>query len=159
MLDQLGIEDICDRIESGESQHQIARNLTIQVSELNRWLHSDPQRSARVKQAMAESSESWLDRGTDALERAMAGEVDATAARAYAQECARRAAIRNPQYRDKPDLQVNVTNDAGSTPAANILAAAIQLARQAGLTQQLAGLVIEHAPQPVPEPLPAPKPE
>jgi hypothetical protein len=44
----------------------------------------------------------------DTLEQALRRDsgIDSTAARAYAQECARRAAIRNPQYRDKVDVSV-----------------------------------------------------
>ena len=34
------------------------------------------------------------------------GDVDPSAARAYAQECARRAAIRNPKYRDKMTTEI-----------------------------------------------------
>ena len=46
-----------------------------------------------------------------------AGDIDPSAAKAYAQECARRAAIRNKAYRDRPENQVNVqTNIAQQAP-------------------------------------------
>jgi hypothetical protein len=67
------------------------------------------ERSARARSI---SAEAWLDRGLAAVESAMQkdGNVDATAAKAYAQECARRAAIRNPAYRDKIQQEISGPN-------------------------------------------------
>ncbi|SRR5213593_2044801 len=64
------------------------------------------QRSAR---AMRQSAEAWLDRGMRVLQDALdkKGNVDPTAARAYAIECARRAAIRNPQYRERNHVELS----------------------------------------------------
>jgi len=101
-LDEVGLEPICQRIEGGESQAEIARSLGVSPSALSSWLNREEnaERSARAREA---SAESWLDRGLETLERALnkGGNVDATAAKAYAQECARRAAIRNPRYVEK----------------------------------------------------------
>ena len=61
------------------------------------------------------------------------------------------ARLDGKRYNDKiPPAQIQA--DAVTTQAGNILAAAVQLARQAGLTQQLAGLVIEHQPEALPSP-------
>ena len=52
-----------------------------------------------------------LDKGLAVIEASFPkglGGIDASAARAYAQECARRAAIRNPQYREKRDNTLSV---------------------------------------------------
>jgi transposase-like protein len=101
-LDEVGLEPICQRIEGGESQAEIARSLGVSPSVLSTWLNRDEnaERSARAREA---SAESWLDRGLEPLEQALRKDsgIDPAAAKAYAQECARRAAIRNPRYVEK----------------------------------------------------------
>jgi len=102
ILDDIGLEPICQRIENGESQAEIARSLGVSQSTLSAWLNREDnrERSARAREA---SAESWLDRGLDRLDEACRRDsgMDAAACKAYAQECARRAAIRNPRYVDK----------------------------------------------------------
>ena len=101
-LDAVGHDAICDRIEAGDSQAEIAQDLGISVSALSRWLNK-PERAQRSAQARVDSAESWLDKGLNAVKDAMdkGGNVDASAAKAYAQECARRASLRNPRYVEK----------------------------------------------------------
>jgi hypothetical protein len=101
-LDALGIDAICARIECGESQAEIARSLELSAATLSTWLNQ-PERAERSARAREMSAEAWLDRGLEAIESALSktGTVDASAAKAFAQECARRAALRNPRYVDK----------------------------------------------------------
>ena len=66
-IEAMGEDAILERIQSGISQTEIANELGCNVGSLNRWLHADPQRSARAASVMAESAESWLDRGLQAL--------------------------------------------------------------------------------------------
>ena len=102
----LQVDDVIARIESGESQAEIAAQYQVSPSTLSGWLNGDADRAERSARAREASAEAWLDRGlavlADALDKR--GSVDATAARAYAQECARRAAVRNPAYRDKAEV-------------------------------------------------------
>ena len=111
-LDTVGIEAICQRIEAGETQREIATSMGCEVSQLNGWLN-DVVHVERFARAKAASAESWLDRGLEVIASALAkdGNVDSGAARAYAQECARRAAIRNPKYRDKQQHEHTGPND------------------------------------------------
>lgn len=101
-IDEIGLEAVCERIENGESQAEIAKSIGVSPSTLSAWLNlpENAERSARAREA---SAESWLDRGLGKLEAACdkSSGIDASAARAYAQECARRAAIRNPRYVEK----------------------------------------------------------
>lgn len=102
------LDAVLDRIESGESQAEIARDLGITPGRLSQLLSEDEEIAKRSARARSISAEAWLDRGLAAVESAMdkTGNVDASAAKAYAQECARRAAIRNPQYSDKQRHEV-----------------------------------------------------
>lgn len=50
-LDELGIEEICARIINGRSMRQICRDVEIDFATLNRWLLTDPQRSARAQES------------------------------------------------------------------------------------------------------------
>lgn len=107
-LDAIGLQPILDRIECGESQSEIAREFKVDVSELNRFLHRDAHSSARARLAMLSSAESWIDRGHNYLLDAPADNAEIQRARALEQHCARRAAIRNPAYRDKVDMAHSV---------------------------------------------------
>lgn len=101
--------ELADWIESqmigGQSQAEIARALFVDPGDLSRTLSATDERAQRFARARAASAEAWLDRGLTVIGSSLQrnGPIDPTAARAYAQECARRAAIRNPQYRDKQD--------------------------------------------------------
>ena len=99
--------EIIDRIESGTSQAEIARDLGVTPGALSMFLSSDPERAERSARARLTSAEAWLDRGLEVIASALDKQsgIDATAARAYEQACARRAAVRNPAYRDKVELQ------------------------------------------------------
>jgi len=109
-LDTIGIDAICQRIEAGESQVEIQRGLKVSIAALNAFLKlpGNLECSARARSI---SAESWLDKGLAAIESSMSksGDIDPHAARAYAQECARRAAIRNPQYRERTSVDVTGT--------------------------------------------------
>ena len=101
----LNAADILQRIEQGDSYMQIAADLGCSRATIYDALSlSDPSGDNSAR-AVIKSAEAWLDKGLAAVEAAMdkRGYVDATAARAYAQECARRAAIRNRNYRDRQD--------------------------------------------------------
>ena len=68
------------------------------------------------------------------------GDVDPTAARAYAQECARRAAIRNPKYREQRGVEhsgeIKVDHYVAEIPAVS--------ASTENWAQIVGGQVIEH---------------
>lgn len=97
IVEAVGIDDLCRRIETGESQTEIARSLGVEVSTLNEYLHSTPENSARARAAMEKSAESWIDRGHQYLVEADSDPNEIARAKALEQHCARRAAIRNPR--------------------------------------------------------------
>lgn len=100
-LNAIGIDAICERIESGESQDEISASLKVGAATLSRWLDL-PGHSEQSARARERSAEAWLDRGIKPLKQALTDKkVDAAAARAYEQACARRAALRNPRYVEK----------------------------------------------------------
>lgn len=110
-----------ERIYEGDSQSSIAKALGVSAGHLSESLSVDhatltmPQAGTireRSASARVASAEAWLDKGLDVVYAAIydpsfkgAG-MDAGAARAYAQECARRAAIRNPAYREKTGVEI-----------------------------------------------------
>jgi len=74
---------------------------------ISRLLDQSDEIKLRSARARERSAEAWLDRGLETLEKALDKEsgMDASAARAYEQACARRAALRNPLYREKQALE------------------------------------------------------
>lgn len=129
-LNLIGIEAICERIEGGETYRDIAASIKINSASLSNWLNT-PENIKQSARAREESAEAWLDRGLDTIATALPkdGGIDASAARAYAQECARRAAIRNSRYSDKiavggaADLPPIQTESISDTDLARQLAA------------------------------------
>lgn len=98
----LDADKIIGEIAEGSTQLEIAAKHGVSVGALNAWLHADPERSARARDAMKTSAEAWLDRGLEALTKAKPDTAEIARARAIEQHCARRAAIRYPaKYGDK----------------------------------------------------------
>ena len=102
LIEAQGEEAILAKINGGLAQSEVAAEIGVSVGSLNGWLHENPERSARVRVAMASSAETWLDRGYAALRDAPGENAEIARARAIEQHCARRAAIRDPKrYGDK----------------------------------------------------------
>lgn len=101
-----------ERIYEGDSFTEIATTLGMTQGRISQILDRDEDainRSARAKEA---SAEAWLDKGLAVVEAAIDDPAyqgtgkDSGASRAYAQECARRAAIRNPKYREHKGVEL-----------------------------------------------------
>jgi hypothetical protein len=93
---------------------EIAAGFGVSLSVLYRWLHKDPARARPWADAGIASGDAWMSRGlqrveeaTDALEMAKAREIIA--------HCRKMAAIRNPRYSDR--VQVEATVDMRDDPA------------------------------------------
>jgi hypothetical protein len=110
-LNAVGIEKLCERIFGGESMPSIAASVGVSESRLSDYL-ARPEHIALSARARMDSAEAWLDSGLACIASSLRkdGEIDPSAARAYAHECARRAAIRNPKYRDKVALGGDADN-------------------------------------------------
>lgn len=111
ILASIGIEELADRIEDGESFASISKSLKMSTRSLMNWLHLDHNYPIYAR-ARESSAEAWLDHGLRIIKSALPkdGGIDASAARAYAQECARRAGIRNERYRDKTQTEITGAN-------------------------------------------------
>ncbi len=100
-LAQIGIEALCEQIVSGLSQSEIAEKAGVGLTTLLRFLDR-PENVEHSARAREHSAEAWLDRGMQPLQQALTNKaIDASAARAYEQACARRAALRNARYVEK----------------------------------------------------------
>ena len=100
----INIEEALQRIEAGESQREIASFGV--AGTLNEHLNK-PENAERSARARSISAESWLDRG---LAYVLDENTDLARARIVAQECARRAAIRNPAYRESSKTELTGAN-------------------------------------------------
>jgi len=118
-LDIIGIDVICSRISEGEDDGTIAASLGMARTQLRDWIQSR-EHDKKVSSARENSAEAWLDKGYSVLQSALSKEsgIDGGVAKSIAQECARRAAIRNHKYRDKvahggddeaPPIRMDVT--------------------------------------------------
>jgi hypothetical protein len=66
----MGIDELCDRIIGGESQTEIARDIKVSVATLVGWISSDPERSARAREARIASASSFADKAAEELQSA-----------------------------------------------------------------------------------------
>lgn len=97
---------ILGEIRDGKTHREIAKRLGISHSTLCDWLQK-PDINDQSARAMLESAEAWLDRGLEAVETT----EDATRGRYIAQECARRAGIRNMHYRERMGIDAKVSGN------------------------------------------------
>jgi len=114
-LDELGIDGLCDRIVNGESQRKIALSLGIDPATLTRWISSDAQHSARVREARMQAADTYADMAEDDLEalpaRPEPGEV--AKARELASHRRWKAAMANPERYAPRQTQKHVGPDDG----------------------------------------------
>jgi len=69
-LETLGITEICDAIVNGKSMTQIAKEAGVSIGTLIVWLAGDPERSARAREARAQSARYWDERAAQVIEKA-----------------------------------------------------------------------------------------
>lgn len=112
-----GLEWVCQQLEDGHSQRDIAKGLGISVMVLNDWLHASPLQSVRARAAMEAGAEAHESRAVAILEAArqeirddpqIAGSITALA-RERAQAAWRQASVRSPRYNDKRSTTLDVT--------------------------------------------------
>lgn len=109
-LDILGIDSLCDRIQSGETLSGITRSLKLShVSVLLRWIAADSHRSARVREARTSAAAMYDELAQEYIENA-ADPFELTKAREMASHLRWRASKVAPsQYGDR--VQVDATVD------------------------------------------------
>ena len=100
------MSDILAQIRDGKSHREISKGLGVSHGVLCLWL-SKPEILEHSARAMLESAEAWLDRGLHAIEHT----EDAHRGRYIAQECARRAGIRNMHYRDRMSIDAKLSGN------------------------------------------------
>lgn len=66
-LDDIGIDSICASIVDGISMREIAENSGVSQGRLIDWLMSDPERSARAREARARSAAIWDDKAAEEI--------------------------------------------------------------------------------------------
>lgn len=122
-LDESVITWALERVIDGHSYREIAQTLGVSKTSLYYALEATPELRERSVRARLASAESWLDNGLQTLIEAAATRDNAviTAARYIAQECARRAAIRNPAYKEKAEVAIT-GKDGGPLRVATISA-------------------------------------
>lgn len=113
MLDEIGIEEICDRVEAGQSLTQVCDWIVKSTGEacdmgaLHRWINSDEQRSARYIAARKASASAYDTIALNVLKDAPATKEGVMKAREIAQHYRWMAKTRDPRtYGEKLDLDV-----------------------------------------------------
>lgn len=69
-LDQAGIEQICDWIVERKTMTAIADAIGVSIGSLIVWINSDPEHSARAREARAETAKLWDEQATKVIENA-----------------------------------------------------------------------------------------
>lgn len=110
LLDQIGIDAICDRLIAGDSQAAISRDLKIAPSILSRWIAGDEQRSARVREARNASADAYADKAEEALLFAAPEQIELTRARELASHYRWMASKRRPaEYGERIQQDIKAT--------------------------------------------------
>lgn len=108
-LNSFGIDKLCDRLASGESQRVICQELDVGVARLSAWIAADPDRSARVREARIAAARSF-DEMAEAELRAAADPFGLAKARELASHYRWKASKSNPrEYGDKLEIDQRTT--------------------------------------------------
>lgn len=103
-LDAFGIAALCEAILHPKPQHQIAKELGVSAGSLVAWIAADPERSARVREARAQTALMWDDKATHVIEEAK-DQFELAKAKELAHHYRWRAAKIAPrEYGDKVDV-------------------------------------------------------
>lgn len=105
-LGLIGLEGVMDLVEEGHSNREICERLGTRASHLSRWLASIPEGDTRMREARTRGAQAWLDRGLAVIEES-GNLVDLAKAREVAALCRKYAAIYNPTFSDR--VQVDTT--------------------------------------------------
>lgn len=97
VLNAYGIDAICTRISSGESQRSIAKSLGVHDGIFVEWLAADPERFARTKAARANSASLWDEQAEKVLLDMEADPRGVARANALAHHYRWRAKAHNPR--------------------------------------------------------------
>lgn len=103
-LDAFGIEAVCAAILHPKPMHAIADEIGVSQGTLIAWIGATPERSARAREARAQTAQMWDDKATQAIE-----DADDQFELAKAKELAhhyrwRAAKIAPREYGDKVDV-------------------------------------------------------
>jgi transcriptional regulator with XRE-family HTH domain len=119
-IDARGIDWVCEQLEDGRSQRDIAKELGVGTMSLNAWLHDNPVHSARVLASMQAGAEAFEAEAvrilTDTYDKLDTDQPHphasslATLARERAQAAWRQASVRDPRrYSDRRAVDTNIT--------------------------------------------------
>jgi hypothetical protein len=133
------IEDLCDRIQCGDSLTSISASLGVHVANLSRWIAADSQRSARAREARIAAAGTFDEMALDEL-RGAADPFELARAREVASHLRWKASKADPsRYGEKLD----VTADIGikALPDDQLWKQAQELAAKLGIAMNTTGSV------------------
>ncbi len=103
------IDDLCDRVMSGESITAIAAKLGTSKPNLIRWIDADPDRSARAREARVQAAATYDDMALQGIEEA-SDPFELARAKEKAHHLRWRASKINPrEYGDKIEMKQEVS--------------------------------------------------
>lgn len=112
-LEALGIDSICEKIISGDSYLAIAQEVGVSIALLSAWLASDPERSARAREARLASAATFDELAENEIRQA-ADPFSLARAKELAHHYRWRAAKRNPgEFSER--VQQEIANKAGES--------------------------------------------
>jgi hypothetical protein len=112
MLDMIGIDQLCERIEAGDDLRVLTQWAGVSLGALHNYLRATPERDERYTRALELSAEELLTKGRAIIESSLRRDsgIDPSAAKALDAAYARLAAIRNKAYSDKPTTAIQINN-------------------------------------------------
>lgn len=119
-MEQMGIDGVCDRLKAGKTLTSIAEDMELaSIGTLLDWLSSDPERSARAREARSAAAAMYDEQAQAGIEAAL-DPFELAKAKEMAQHLRWRASKVNPKdYGDK--VQVDATVQTRTVPDAVLL--------------------------------------
>jgi len=108
LLESEGIDSICEMVIEGSSYTEIARNIGVSVALLSTWIATDPERSARAREARIFSARTFDDKAIEVIKEAK-DQFELTKARELASHYRWKASKISPDYSDRLQIDQRTT--------------------------------------------------
>jgi hypothetical protein len=112
-----GLDNVLALTEEGHSNREVCLRVGTRPNHLSRWIASIEAGETRAREAKRKAAQAWVDRGLAALENAT-GALELAKAREIALMCRKYAALCDPSYSDRVQVDTTVkAEDPGSIDA------------------------------------------
>lgn len=129
-LRRIGLDEVLALIVEGHSQRELCLRIGTRPSHLQRWIDSTEGAVSRAREARKMAAQAWVDRGLAAIADAVTP-MDLAKGREMALMCRKYAALCDPSYSDRVQVDTTIKAEDASSIDARLRLLVQQVAQKA----------------------------